>query len=269
VVHSIAGHEVDMGSNDEVFWIWAKRMEPSYVYCHHNQIEAARQTLGVPFEPQWLMQALGVAPLDTRDLKMQIDATGHQARLVQPVLTAHGRPLEKVMQVDLVHGVITEHSIFDGRGNKIAQARLEDFRLDKQSGAVLARRVKLDWPQNQMSLVMNLGNVEINPHSIPPQIWDMPAPMPGIQIVDLGRVGSERRIADVEDNTRFRDADSLASDEAGHVQLRLDDDVVEPEIKFDRPEAVDPVEYRTAPIERPANEDWWEAERPSSAKRKN
>ena len=275
VVHSIAGHEVDMGSNNDVFWIWAKRMDPSYVYCKHTQIDAARQTLGVPFEPQWLMQALGVQPLDTHDLTMQIDPTGQQARLVQPVITAHGRPLQKVMLVDLVHGVIVEHSIYDDLGHKLAQARLEDFRLDKSSGIVLPHRVRLDWPQNQMSLVMNLGTVDINPESIPSQIWDMPKPMPGVQMVDLGRVSSMERIAETQDPTRRRDVSSAAAedDDSGRAYIGHGDAEPDSEIKFDAIEEVeaseeyveqtdgsDAIEFQTAPIERPQDSDWWDEE---------
>lgn len=270
VVNSIAGQEVDIGSNDEVFWIWAKRMEPSYVYCRHEQIEVARQTLGVPFEPQWLMQALGVAPLEIRDLKMQIDPATHQARLVQPMVSARGQPMQKVMIVDLVHGVITEHCIYNAHGQKIAQARLEDFRVDKETGVILARTVKLDWPQNQMSLVMNLGHVEINPASIPGHIWDMPE-MRGVQVVDLGR-GAEPgvRIAGAVSEQEFRLGESdespgddfPADDDAGRVKLSLEDGNEESEIPFDRPiaddRADDPIEFQTAPIERPVNREWFD-----------
>jgi hypothetical protein len=274
IVNSIAGHEVDMGSNDEVFWIWAKRMDPAYVYCRHEQIEVARQTLGVPFEPQWLMQALGVAPLEIRDLEMQIDPATRQARLVQPMFSAHGQPMQKVMIVDLVDGVITEHCIYNARGQKIAQAKLEDFRVDKETGVILAHRVKLDWPQNQMSLVMNLGHVDINPSSIPGQIWEMPE-MRGVQVVDLGRSAEPGvRIAGAVSEREFRvresnelPSDDLpADDDAGRVRLSLEDNDEESEIPFDRPfaddradaRAIDPIEYQTAPIERPVNREWFD-----------
>lgn len=275
VVNSLAGHEVDMGSNDDVFWIWAKRMEPSYVYCRHEQIDVARQSLGVPFEPQWLMQALGVAPIDTRDLTMQIDASGQHARLVQPLLTAHGQPLQKVMVVDLVHGVITEHCIMDSRGQRIAVARLDDFRRDKASGAVLPHRVRLDWPQNQMSLVMNMGDVQINPASIPDQIWEMPS-MRGVQVVDLGRARPPGVFAPNFDDTgapqmagAFSEfptqrsdtpelpliEDATADDEVGRAKLTFDDSEDPAEVPINREiYETEPIEHKTTPVDR----EWFE-----------
>ncbi len=262
VVNSLGGHEVDMGSNNDVFWIWAKRMEPSYVYCRHEQIDSARQTLGVPFEPHWLMQALGVESLDKQNLKMQIDPTGQRARLVQSVVTAHGYPMEKVMQVDLVHGIITEHCIYDSRGAKIAQARLDDFRVDKATGVILPHRVTLDWPQNKMSLVMNFGHVEINP-AISSQIWEMPPPMPGVQVVNLGKesqLGIQFAGVPKDQVAQLQEPEDAASDDdTGRVRLSLDTaDGGGDESPFERTDAVSPVEHSTAPIERPGKAEWWD-----------
>jgi hypothetical protein len=196
---------------------------------------------------------------------MQIDPTGQRARLVQPLLTAHGQPLQKVMVVDLVHGVITEHCIQDGRGQKIAVARLDDFRRDKASGAVLPHRVKLDWPQNQMSLVMNMGEVEINPVSIPSQIWDMPT-MRGTQVVDLGRVndpGISRVAGNIDEFQSSRSdtpytelaEDLTADDENGRAQLTFEDsdDSAEVPIKREMRETK-PIKHSTAPAKR----EWFE-----------
>ena len=186
VVDSLVGNEVDIGSNDERFWIWAKRMPPpQYVFCRHEQMDDVRQSMGIPFEPEWLMQALGVAPLSAVGMKLEIEPTARQARLVQQITSAHGKPLRKVILVDLPRGVILEHSVYDYHGQRVAVAKLEDHQHDKASGVVLPRRVKLDCPQSDLSLVMNLGPVEINPRGIPSQIWDMPK-LSGYQMVDLG-----------------------------------------------------------------------------------
>ena len=174
VVNSIRGNEVDLGSNDERFWVWSREMEPSFVTCKHENMEAARQQLGIPFEPDWLMQALGVAPLPTTGVTMEADPVNEQARLVEQVVSAHGQPLRRVVLVDLKRGIVLEHSLYAYNGGRIALAKLSDHRLDKSTGVVLPHRVTLDWPQSKMSMTMSLGDVQINPTSIPSQVWEMP-----------------------------------------------------------------------------------------------
>ena len=262
VVNSIAGNEVDMGSNDDLFWIWAKRMPPpEYVYCRHEQTEAVRQAMGIPFEPEWLMQALGVAPLDSAGMKLEIEPTARQARLVQQVRSAHGHPLRKVILVDLPRGVILEHSVYDYNGKPIAIARLDEHQLDKASGVVFPRRVKLDLPPSDMSLVMRLGHVEIN-KGIPSQIWDMPK-MNGYQVVDLGTmVPTETRLVDNEADVpiEFLPPEFGDEDNTGRVTLTKDE-----------PLEWDPPAEQDSPTERPIRQmsaqpkpavprSWWDDE---------
>ena len=262
VVNSIAGNEVDMGSNDDLFWIWAKRMPPpEYVYCRHEQTEAVRQAMGIPFEPEWLMQALGVAPLESAGMKLEIEPTARQARLVQQVTSAHGHPLRKVILVDLPRGVILEHSVYDYNGKPIAIARLDEHQLDKASGVVLPRRVRLDMPQSDMSLVMKLGQVEIN-RGIPSQIWDMPK-MNGYQMVDLGTmVQPGTRVADREARVpvEFLPPEFGDEDNSGSVKL-TNDEPLDQELPAEQPtDDESPIRQMSSPRKRPIPRDWWDDE---------
>lgn len=231
VVNSPLGSEVDLGSNDERFWVWSRRMEPAYVTCKHENMDVARQSLGVPFEPDWLMEALGVSPLPATGVTMEADPTNQQVRLIQQVMTAHGRPLRRVVLVDLKkgNGIVVEHSLYDYFGKRVALARLSGHRLDKESGAVLPHRVMLDWPQSQMQIVMDLGKIQVNPKSIPSQVWAMPE-LPGYEVVDLDgdttstRLASGVRLGSIETSSRIQrgNDDQSPSDDAvqsGHARL--------------------------------------------------
>lgn len=258
MVSSPAGNEVDLGSNDERFWIWSRRLKPEFVTCQHVNMDVARQDLGVPFEPDWLMQALGVMSLPTANLKMEMDRSHDQARLIQQVTTAHGQPLRKVALVDLKRGIIIEHSLYDYNGQKIAQAKLSGHRWDKETGIVMPHRVILDCPQFHASMTMDLGKIQLNPSSIPSNLWEMPE-MHGYQVVhlDAGMSGVQtaaRNMSHVQldaietepqeevadpSHDRFRQGrrDELAWDEdtasggsgeqIGHARMSNDDEVEE------------------------------------------
>ena len=61
----LTGAELDLGSNDELFWFWMRRNQPPAVYyCRHDQFAVSQTRQMLPFEPAWLIEALGVAELD-------------------------------------------------------------------------------------------------------------------------------------------------------------------------------------------------------------
>ena len=183
-VTSMRGKEVDLGSNDERVWVWSRDMDPGFVTCRHENLERARQQAGIPFEPDWLMQALGVEPIPTTGVTMQSDPANEHVRLVEHIVSAHGQPLRRAVVVDLKKGIVVEHALYNYNSIPIATAKLSDHRLDKDSGVVLPHRVVIELPQNKMAMTMCLSGVQVNPKSIPSAIWEMPH-MRDCQVVNL------------------------------------------------------------------------------------
>lgn len=187
-VTSVAGKEVDLGSNDELFWLWMRprgQQPPAVYFASHDDMDVARQNLPLPFEPTWLMEALGVAPLSAENVQIDGEPGIAAIKLVSHHDMPDGQRVKKVVTVHACHGYVMEHSIYDERGQPVVRALMQDYRRDVGSGAVLPRHIKLDWPQAEMSLAMDLGHVEINPPVIPAAVWTMPQ-VPGSALVDLG-----------------------------------------------------------------------------------
>jgi hypothetical protein len=234
VVSSPVGKEFDLGSNDERFWVWSRRMDPPFVTCRHENMEAARQQLGLPFEPRWLMQALGVEPLSTANLKMEIDPSKRQARLIEEFMSTHGLPLRRAVLVDLKTGTVVEHCLYNYDGVRVALARLSGHEFFNTEGVVLPHRVLLDWPQNQMSMSMELGRIQLNPQSIPSEIWDMPDSA-GYPIVQLDAGAAPHRIAvrpESAARVNPRESDGAPEDEQEESE---ETDDAPPERPFERP----------------------------------
>ena len=58
--------EVDLGANENEIWFWIARAEPPAVYyCNRQDLDRVRFT--TPFEPDWIVEVLGVKRLDPRD----------------------------------------------------------------------------------------------------------------------------------------------------------------------------------------------------------
>jgi hypothetical protein len=61
--HKISG-SVDLGSNSDQFWVYvnAPTQKPLFVYASHTDFDAGKARLpdGIAFEPEWVMQSLGM-----------------------------------------------------------------------------------------------------------------------------------------------------------------------------------------------------------------
>jgi hypothetical protein len=186
--------EADLGSNPERFWFWMSRSDTKQVItARHDDTDQLR----LPFQPDWLMEVLGVIPIDETMYSLQHqDSSTRVAVLMAEQLTASGQPVRRVMIVDTRHGLILEHRLYDATTLRlIGKAVLRNHRMHPQAQVVLPHRIELEWPQTGMQMTMDIGrNVEINPPGFPPQTWQIP---PGRPVYDLGhelaRGGAEER----------------------------------------------------------------------------
>ncbi len=174
LVDSMVGSEMDLGSNEEVFWFWAKRApEPAVMYASHEQLDHVRETLQIPFEPNWLLEAMGVQYLPPEGTTLE-EVNEHASRLVSFHALPNGKKIRKVITVDTCHGRVLEHSVWDAANRRIAHATFSHHRLDPETGVVLPQRIQLNWEQADISLTMDLGKVDINPTGVPATIFQMP-----------------------------------------------------------------------------------------------
>ncbi len=172
------GMEADLGSNQEHFWFWNKHNQERGVYQARHDAEPERmRRFPMPFQPDWIMEALGVVAIDPEEpITMQPGpaTSQHTVLLVADRLSPQGTKVRKYTAVDLCHGVIREHALYDARGQLIARAVLSNHYRDKASNVVLPKTIELDWPQANVQMTISLSNVEVNPEQIPPQIWETP-----------------------------------------------------------------------------------------------
>lgn len=172
--------EVDIGSNEDRFWVWNRRAEEKCVaVAYHDGESVERSRFPIPFDPDWIMQALGVVPVDPASVALEPGPAGSRtARLVSDTFSPEGDPVRKVIMVDLCHGLILEHALFDENRQLIARARLSGHFRDKQSGGVLPAQIDLDWPQAQLAMTMRLGKppaaIVVNPPRFSEGTWAVP-----------------------------------------------------------------------------------------------
>ncbi len=172
----LGSNEVDLGSNAERFWFWIRRSEQPYVITvGHEDLPRVREQLSLPFEPDWLIEALGVAALAEGEWSVVSSRPGqHRLTLVATSQSPRGEPVRRRLVVDTCLGVVIEQSLFDKDSRLIAVARLSDHRADAETGIVVPRRIELEWPEAELSLMIRLKAIEINPSPIAASTWEVP-----------------------------------------------------------------------------------------------
>lgn len=182
----ITGTEFDLGSNDELFWFWLRRNQPpALYYCRHDQFATCQAKQAMPFEPMWLVEALGVTQFDP-SLPHQGPFPLENDRLrIDTIRDTPEGPMKKVTILDGSQGWVLEQYLYDARRQLLASSVASGHRRDPLSGLIMPTVVNINCPPAQLTMRIDLGNVEINRLSgDPASLWAMPS-YPNTPLVNL------------------------------------------------------------------------------------
>jgi hypothetical protein len=156
---------VDMGSNDSEFWYWISKAEPPYlVHCSYQDLATGQVRMPFPFQPDWIMEALGIAEMDPAKNYELIPRQG-KFELVERTVSPQGQQVRKVTVIARTRTQyqVTAHLLQDVNGKEICSAYVSEVQQDPTSGALLPRVVQLLWPAEQMKMKMRLSGITVNP----------------------------------------------------------------------------------------------------------
>ncbi len=187
---AVSGQEIDLGSNDELFWMWVRRNQPPAVYfCRHDQFAGSNIRQMMPVEPSWLLAALGIVDLDPAsvfDGPLPSPRGAGTVELRSWLPSASGT-LQRVTVIDARRAWVLEQDIYDQAGTTLlASARAETHRYYPVEQISLPERVSIQVPSANLRMTINLGAVQIN--QLTPdrqQLWTLPT-YDGYPQYDLG-----------------------------------------------------------------------------------
>jgi hypothetical protein len=179
--------ELDLGSNDELFWFWIKRGQPAAVFfCRHDLFPTSRARQMIPIEPDWLIEAVGITEFDP--------ALPHQGPFALPggrlevrtIRESLQGPTTKITVLDAAQGWVLEQRLLDCQGRLLAASITGNHRADPLTGLVVPGLVQINCPPAQFTMRIDLGNVQINRLAgNPDELWALPM-YPGYPQIDLG-----------------------------------------------------------------------------------
>lgn len=182
----VTGPEVDVGSNEAVFWFWIRRNEPpALYYCRHDEFAASPIRRQLTLDPYWLIDAFGVTWLDPALAHSNpIPVPGGRYEIHTRLETPQG-PATKVTVIDGVRAWVLEQRIYDAQGQLMASAATSRFRRDPLSGAFFPTRIEVRSPAHQFAMRLDLASVTVNRAlGDPERLWAVPQ-YPGWPAVNL------------------------------------------------------------------------------------
>lgn len=175
--------EVDLGSNDNQFWVYfgGGGMEPMYVFASHTDFKEGKARIpgNMPFEPEWVMQALGMMPLPEGNQYSALppDQKNRTYTLSWPAVTPSGTSVVKeiVFDGDDVVGSrpqVRKHIVRDKNSKVICSAEIKSAKsvplttADPRTGHPLTvqypTRVVLKWEEQKVEMDLELSNGRLN-----------------------------------------------------------------------------------------------------------
>lgn len=163
-ISSILGKEVDVGSNDKLFWYWSRRdKNPGLHFASHADISKTR--LKTPFNPMFLRATLGLEILPAENVKVM--EKGDNIMLVYPRQNAMGEPILFSVFINKTRKQVDGYLVTNKAGTNIAACEVQEY-----SGDVPVK-ILYNWYEENRVMLMTLNRPVLNP-TMPPSVFQMP-----------------------------------------------------------------------------------------------
>jgi hypothetical protein len=185
----------DLGSNSDEFWFWIKpqpgqKMQSYQYYCSYKDLEKGVGFIPIPFQPDWIMEAMGLGPYGPADrYQIETDDKTQTIRLIEKSRSPQGTPVRKVIvmhrrEKKAPEPQITHFILIDDTTNQeICSAHIQQTMVDKATGAILPRKLDLNWRQENATLSLVMDRTAVNV-AVPPRAF-VRTPLNGVQSYNL------------------------------------------------------------------------------------
>lgn len=176
-INSVFGREADVGSNDNIFWFYSKRMKPPYLYYSRHK-DATKTRLKPLFNPIWLMESLSLDSLPNNYL---ILVNKERIELSNWEIGLNGELVLRKILVDPKKPAIIGHYLIGANGKLIASSEIISYYKFKNT--YIPKKIKFIWLEENENFTLELRDVKIN-MSLPTLFWQMPRMK---NTLDMGR----------------------------------------------------------------------------------
>lgn len=157
-----SGKEIDLGSNQNQFWFWSKRLEPKYLYyCDHSEIEFSN--LKTIFNPIWIMECINIQKIELKNF--DLFETKDQIKLKAKRISTLKEEVEVIILVDKKNNLILGRYLY--KNNKLVANCEYEY-----SNRILTK-IFFNCKEENILMEWNLKNAQYN-KNINNKLWQIP-----------------------------------------------------------------------------------------------
>lgn len=168
VTHRLTGKEMDVGSNDTIFWFWSKRMDPPDLhYAKHEDLGKAM--LKRALNPSWMLESLNMGGIKTENI--EIGKFKNFWAVFQPRTSATGEKVTVVTLIEPTRPAIAGRYLYGADEKMIASAEIQEY--FEEGGIIIPKSLVIIWYDEGLVMEWTLIDPKINAQ-IPENYWVMP-----------------------------------------------------------------------------------------------
>lgn len=159
VTSKITGKEMDIGSNNDIFWFWSKRISPPALYFSKHE-DLWKTNLKTPLNPAWMIESLNINLIDQNNIS-SISEDGVYLYLREKRKTAAGDDCVFITVIHKKSETVWARKLIDLNGNGIV------------STFYSGENIIIDWKDENASMEWDTTNKELNVN-LSNSMWQLP-----------------------------------------------------------------------------------------------
>lgn len=167
LARSIAGLELDYGSNSKIFWFWSKRFKPPALYFA-DLTNVHKCNLRDSFSPILATEIFGIHTINE---KCSVSSYANYLAASEVLDIKKDNKLSKVTLIDPDRNVIIGQYIYDQNQKLLISIEIKSFQ--KTNGFLLPKSMRLVWYEENVSANWEISGYQINP-TIEKFRWEKP-----------------------------------------------------------------------------------------------
>jgi len=183
------GRELDMGSNQELFWFWVRHdTQPAVYFARHAAFATSPARELIPIEPYRLVDTLGLVYLDPAGQHSGPVMRNPNLLEVTSRIPSPRGDLTRVLLVDAKYGWAAQQHWYDVNGQLLMSARADRHRFYRDEAVTMPHHIEvavMPGQPSQMAFDLDIDNYALNRAAgNAAELWTMPV-IEGYRSVDI------------------------------------------------------------------------------------